>query len=257
MAYDEALAGRIREELPGDAEVTERKMFGGLMFLVDGRMCAGVVGTEIMVRIGHEAAARALELDYAREMDFTGRPMRNMVYLDPSALSGPDLERWLTEAADYARTRPITPSGRPRPRARRKPVAVTIRDLNDPNGLVRKLREIGVPARFDVVMSSPEDVARCLRQTSPALREAVTVRASTDPHVAALLLHPSAIPPGETLGIFVAAYSPTGFGSEGPPQVGGGFRSADGKLTRFKIPLIQSGDFAFEAVFLNPDGGCV
>ena len=59
MAYDEDLADRIREVMPADGEVTERKMFGGLAFLWEGHMCAGVVGSELMVRIGAEAAQRA------------------------------------------------------------------------------------------------------------------------------------------------------------------------------------------------------
>ena len=55
MAYDEDLADRAREVMPADAEVTERKMFGGLAFLLRGHMFAGIVGSELMVRIGEEA----------------------------------------------------------------------------------------------------------------------------------------------------------------------------------------------------------
>jgi len=84
MAYDEDLADRIREVMPADGEVTERKMFGGLAFLWEGHMFAGVVGSELMVRIGAEAAQRALERDHVREMDFTGRPMKNMVFVQPA-----------------------------------------------------------------------------------------------------------------------------------------------------------------------------
>jgi len=100
MAYDEDLAGRVREVMPPDAEVTERKMFGGLAFLLRGHMFAGIVGSELMVRIGSEAAQRALELDHVREMDFTGRPMKNMIFVQPAGLRGPALERWITAAAD-------------------------------------------------------------------------------------------------------------------------------------------------------------
>ena len=104
MAYDEDLAARAREVMPTDAEVTERKMFGGLAFLLRGHMFAGIVGSELMVRIGDEAAQRALELDHVREMDFTGRPMKNMIFVQPAGLHGPALERWITAAADYAQT---------------------------------------------------------------------------------------------------------------------------------------------------------
>jgi len=104
MAYDEDLANRARAVMPTDAEVTERKMFGGLAFLLKGHMFAGIVGSDLMVRIGAEAAQRALELDHVREMDFTGRPMKNMIFVQPAGLHGPELGRWVTAAADYART---------------------------------------------------------------------------------------------------------------------------------------------------------
>jgi hypothetical protein len=104
MAYDENLADRVREVVPADAEVTERKMFGGLAFLLSGHMFAGVVGSELMVRIGSDAARRALECDHVREMDFTGKPMKNMIFVQPAGLHGPALERWVTAAAGYART---------------------------------------------------------------------------------------------------------------------------------------------------------
>jgi TfoX/Sxy family transcriptional regulator of competence genes len=119
MAYDEDLADRVREVIPADGEVTERKMFGGLAFLLRGHMFAGVVGGELMVRIGSEAAQRALEGDHVREMDFTGRPMKNMVFVQPAGLRGPALGQWVTAAADYARTLAPKQPRRPRRRAHR------------------------------------------------------------------------------------------------------------------------------------------
>jgi TfoX/Sxy family transcriptional regulator of competence genes len=113
MAYDEDLADRVREVMPADAEVTERKMFGGLAFLLDGHMFVGVVGSELMVRIGGEAAQRALELDHVREMDFTGRPMKTMIFVEPAGLRGPALARWVTAATDHARTLPAKQPKRP------------------------------------------------------------------------------------------------------------------------------------------------
>jgi len=118
MAYDEDLADRVREVVPADAEVTEQKMFGGLAFLLGGRMFVGIVGSELMVRIGAEAAQRALDSDHVREMDFTGRPMKNMIFVQPAGLDGPALERWVTAAAEYARTLPAKPR-HPRRRADR------------------------------------------------------------------------------------------------------------------------------------------
>ena len=117
MAYDEDLADRAREVMPASAEVTERKMFGGLAFLMRGHMFAGIVGRELMVRIGYEAAQRALELDHVRAMDFTGRPMKNMIFVQPEGLRGPELERWVTAAADHARTLPPKKPKRPERRA--------------------------------------------------------------------------------------------------------------------------------------------
>jgi TfoX/Sxy family transcriptional regulator of competence genes len=104
MAYDEDLANRVREAIPTDAEVTERKMFGGLAFLLGRHMFVGIVRSELMVRLGYQAAQQALELDHVREMDFTGRPMKNMIFVQPAGLHGPALEHWVTAAADHART---------------------------------------------------------------------------------------------------------------------------------------------------------
>jgi TfoX/Sxy family transcriptional regulator of competence genes len=109
MAYDEDLADRVRAALPGDVEVTERKMFGGLAFLLGGHMFAGIVGGELMVRLGHRAAQQALERDDVREMDFTGRPMKSMIFVQPAGLHGPALQHWVTAAADHARTLPLKP----------------------------------------------------------------------------------------------------------------------------------------------------
>jgi TfoX/Sxy family transcriptional regulator of competence genes len=119
MAYDEDLADRVRDVVPAGGEVTERKMFGGLAFLLDGHMFAGVVGSELMIRIGADAAQRALARDHVREMDFTGKPMKNMVFVQPAGLHGPALGQWVTAAADYARTLAPKQPGRPRRRAHR------------------------------------------------------------------------------------------------------------------------------------------
>ena len=88
MAYDEDLADRVRAAIPRNADVTERKMFGGLAFLLDGHMFAGIVGHELMVLLGYQAAQQALERDHVREMDFTGRPMKNMIFVQPAGLRG-------------------------------------------------------------------------------------------------------------------------------------------------------------------------
>jgi hypothetical protein len=83
MAYDEQLAGRIRRVLAARDDVAEKKMFGGLAFMVDGHMCCGVIGDDLMVRVGPEALGAALARPHVRVMDFTGRPSRGMVYVGP------------------------------------------------------------------------------------------------------------------------------------------------------------------------------
>src|SRR6266571_4821471 len=103
--------------MPADAEVTERKMFGGLAFLLRGHMFAGIVGSELMVRVGDEDAQRALELDHVREMDFTGRPMKNMIFVQPAGLHGPALGQWITTATAHVRTMPPQTPGHRRRRA--------------------------------------------------------------------------------------------------------------------------------------------
>jgi len=88
MAYGEDLDDRVRAAISGGTEVTERKMFGGLAFLLNGHMFAGIVGNELMVRLGHQATQQALESDHVREMDFTGRPAKNMIFVRPAGLRG-------------------------------------------------------------------------------------------------------------------------------------------------------------------------
>ena len=103
MAYDEGLAQRIREALEDVAGTAEKKMFGGLAFLVRGNMCAGVVGDELMVRVGPDAYAAALELPHAREMDFTGKPMKGLVYIDCQGIdSDADLAAWVGRGVAFA-----------------------------------------------------------------------------------------------------------------------------------------------------------
>jgi hypothetical protein len=86
-------------------------MFGGLCFMVGGNMCFGVLGDEIMVRVGPDAYLEALGLPHAREMDFTGRSMRGMVYVDPDGISeDADLVTWLQRGLACARSLPPKPA---------------------------------------------------------------------------------------------------------------------------------------------------
>src|SRR6185437_4733744 len=94
VAYDEDLADRVREVLPHGEAVTERRMFGGL------------VKDALMARLGPEAAGRALGRPHVRPMDFTGRPMKGMVFIDLDGLQGDALRQWVDAAAGYARALP-------------------------------------------------------------------------------------------------------------------------------------------------------
>ncbi len=107
MAYSESLARRIREVLKERSDVTERKMFGGLCIMVSGHMACGPLGDDLMVRVGPEDYEMALEQPHAREMDFTGRPMRGMVFVASEGLnSDENLQRWVERALSFVTTLP-------------------------------------------------------------------------------------------------------------------------------------------------------
>ena len=107
MAFDEGLAERVRGLFANEPDMSERKMFGGLCFMTSGNMCFGIVGSELMVRVGVDAYAEALTLSHTREMDFTGRSMRGMVYVAEDGISeDDDLEIWLRRGLDYAGSLP-------------------------------------------------------------------------------------------------------------------------------------------------------
>ena len=98
MAYDEKLADRVRDIREGEDGVTERKMFGGLALMVRGHMACGIVGDDLMLRLGAEGAETALERPQVRPMDFTGKPMTGMVYVGEEGLRGAALRRWVGKA---------------------------------------------------------------------------------------------------------------------------------------------------------------
>lgn len=105
MSYDEALAGRVRKELEGaPGTLGERKMFGGICFLVDGAMCCGVLGPDLIVRVGPARHAEALASPHARPFDFTGRPSKGMVYVAPAGVkTAARLRAWLARSEALSR----------------------------------------------------------------------------------------------------------------------------------------------------------
>jgi TfoX/Sxy family transcriptional regulator of competence genes len=85
MAYDEGLAERVRDLLALHTDVTERKMFGGIAWMVAGNMACGVLGEDLIVRLGPEEGERALAEAHTRPFDFTGRPMKSTLFVSPEA----------------------------------------------------------------------------------------------------------------------------------------------------------------------------
>ena len=107
MAYDEALAARVRESLPIRTDLAERKMFGGLAFMLAGNMCCCVTDKGLMVRVGPECYEEALSLPHAGVMGMTGRPMRGWVLVQPAGLeSEASLNQWVARGAEFAGTLP-------------------------------------------------------------------------------------------------------------------------------------------------------
>ena len=107
MAYSEELADRIRDLLIERGEVTERKMFGGIAFMLNGNMACGVLGDELIVRVGPEAGEHALAEPHTRPFDTTGRPMRGFVCVGPEGTAEPAaLAGWVEAGVAFAASLP-------------------------------------------------------------------------------------------------------------------------------------------------------
>ena len=107
MPFDEGLAERVRFLVGHSAGLTERKMFGGLCFMLQGNMSFGIVGSELMVRVGPDFTQRHWHSLTPREMDFTGRSMRGMVFVSEDGISeDEDLEGWLKRGMAFAGSLP-------------------------------------------------------------------------------------------------------------------------------------------------------
>ena len=107
MAYDEDLAQRVREVLAPRSDVDERRMFGGIAFMVGGNMACGVLGEDLIVRLGEEEGEQALAEDGVRPFDFTGKPMKGIVYVSSERTSeDAGLTEWVEAGADYAASLP-------------------------------------------------------------------------------------------------------------------------------------------------------
>jgi TfoX/Sxy family transcriptional regulator of competence genes len=128
MPYDDKIAARIRAVLAArlDLDVVEKKMFGGLCFMVGGHMCCGLAANTLMLRVGPDACPDALAQPHARPMTFTGRPLAGFVYVDPPGYrTTATLSRWLDRGLAFVASlppkaaKPRKPRPRPDPTRRR------------------------------------------------------------------------------------------------------------------------------------------
>jgi TfoX/Sxy family transcriptional regulator of competence genes len=110
MPADETLAARVRAVLAGTPDLEEKPMFGGLCFLVHGHLCAGIVGSTLMVRVGPAEYADAVARPHVRPMDFGSQSPTGMVFIDPPAMDTAEtLAAWVGGGARYAATLPARP----------------------------------------------------------------------------------------------------------------------------------------------------
>jgi len=108
MPYDERLAQKVRSQLKKARGITEKKMFGGLCFLLRGHMCCGVERDKLVVRVGPEQYEPLLRKQHVKPMDFTGKPLRGFVYVMPDGLkSSAVLKTWVAFGLQYAKSLPV------------------------------------------------------------------------------------------------------------------------------------------------------
>lgn len=102
MAYNQKLADRVRKALDSRGSIEEKKMMGGLTFMVNGKMCVGILQDDLMARINPEVYEMALQKKGCREMNFTGKPMKGFVFVSPEGTdSEKDLNYWINLALDF------------------------------------------------------------------------------------------------------------------------------------------------------------
>ena len=171
MSYDEELAARIRRLLADRTDVVEKKMFGGLCFMVGGAMCCGLTKTDFMVRVGSDGYEDALAQRHARPMDFTGRPLAGMVYVAPEGIrSAAALAKWVGRGVGFVSS--LAPNA-----AKRSPSGTAARKSADSKGASESLRGSGKDPRVDKLLralrSDPElaSIVDAFEQAKPGARK--------------------------------------------------------------------------------------
>jgi len=107
MAYNRALADEVRARIGERPGLTERQMFGGIAFMLNGNMAVGVSGDELMVRVGKDAHDEAVSLPGARIFDMSARPMRGWILVATEGIaSDADLDAWINRGVSWAETLP-------------------------------------------------------------------------------------------------------------------------------------------------------
>ena len=102
MAYDEAVTKKIRQVLRQRKGFSKRKMSDGLAFMLNGNTCCGVINQDSVLRLDDQVVRQALELPHTREMDFSGTPIKTMLYVAPPGYQfDDDLPQWLQQALHF------------------------------------------------------------------------------------------------------------------------------------------------------------
>lgn len=116
MSFDTQLAKRVRRILSGRTDVVEKRMIGGLSFMLNGNMCCGVTGSTLMVRVGRAGSEQALAEPHVRPMEFAGRRLAGFVCVDPEGFrTDTSLAEWVQRGLDFAATLPMKEPNTKRP----------------------------------------------------------------------------------------------------------------------------------------------
>lgn len=110
MPFDDRLAERVRSVLADESAVVEKRMFGGLTFMVDGHMACGIVGDRLMVRLGPDGVERALTEQHVSPMEFTGRPLHSMAFVSAEGVrDDAALAAWVQRTTSFVGSLPPRP----------------------------------------------------------------------------------------------------------------------------------------------------